>query len=216
MIIAGASGKSFNPVGQMASIRWWKLQGNIWTQNQYRIKKKVLALTNVYWIEDWNGTVLGFSKQKMLKIKEDIRIWSDDSMGKELFRIQQENIGNDWGTFAIIDSDTGTVVGKLRRSYASNFVHDEYHLLDANGQQFGRVAEETSRGLVRKFVPFGGLVPEQVCVEINGQKICQIKQQFKVVGDTWEVDCSQMPVYLDRRVLLASMLMMGMVERQKK
>jgi len=192
------------------------LEGNIWIQNQYRIRKKVIALTNQYWIEDWSGKILGYSRQKLIRIKEDIRVFTDESMSAEVFRIQQENIMDSWGTFSIIDSSTGSVVGKIRRSLASNYVWDEYQLLDANGKQFGKVAERAGRGLTRKFVPFGKLVPQQMCLEVNGQLVCEIKQQFKIVGDTWEVDLSAMPGYLDRRVILATMLMMGMVERERK
>lgn len=189
---------------------------NIWTQNQYRIRKKVVALVGQYWIENGQGTILGYSRQKFLKIKEDIRVFTDDTMAQELFRISQENLVDSWGTFAVIDSPTNQTIGKIRRNFASNYVWDEYQLLDANGQQYGKVAERAGRGLARKLMPFGGLVPEHTCVEINGQEICEIKQQFKIVGDIWEVELSRMPAYIDRRVLLASMLMMGMVERQKK
>jgi len=192
------------------------MEGNIWIQNQYRIRKKVIALTNQYWIEDWNSRVLGYSRQKLIRIKEDIRVFADESMTTEVFRIQQENIMDAWGTFAVIDSPTGHVVGKIRRRITSNYVWDEFQLLDANGTQFGKIMESAGRGLARKYVPFGGLVPEHVGLEINGQRICDIKQQFKIVGDIWEVDLSTMPTYLDRRVILASMLMMGMIEREKK
>ncbi|MDD1746736.1 MAG: hypothetical protein LUQ16_03135 [Methanomassiliicoccales archaeon] len=192
------------------------MEQNIWVQNQYRIRKKVIALTNQYWIEDWNGRILGYSRQKLIRIKEDVRVFTDESMTTEVFRIQQENIMDAWGTFAVIDSPTGHVVGKIRRRITSNYVWDEFQLLDANGTQFGKIEESAGRGLARKYVPFGGLVPEHVGLEVNGQRICDIKQQFKIVGDIWEVDLSAMPTYLDRRVILASMLMMGMIERERK
>ena len=192
------------------------MESNIWAQNQYRIRKKVVALANQYWIENGQGAPLGYTRQKIIRIKEDIRIYSDESMAQELLRIKQDNVVDSWGTFSVIDSVTNQTVGKIRRNFASNYVWDEYQLLDSNGQQYGKVSERAGRGLARKLVPFGGLVPEQVCVEINGQEICEIKQQFKIIGDIWEVELSRMPAYIDRRVLLASMLMMGMVERQKK
>ncbi len=69
---------------------------------------------------------------------------------------------------------------------------------------------------MRKFVPLGGLVPEHLCVEIEGRNLCEIKQQFKVVGDIWEVDLSGAPMYVDRRVILSAMLLMGMIERERK
>lgn len=191
-------------------------QSSLWFQNFYRIRKKVVAITNQYWIEDGQGKNLGYTKQKLVRIKEDIRIYSDDSMAQEVFRIKQEQVMDMWGTFAIVDSATNTVVGKLRRSALSQVGKDEYLLLDFMGQQVGRVAESSGRGLARKYLPGGSLVPEHVFVEFNGQQVAEIKQQFKVIGDIWEVDCSRVPRQFDRRTLLATMILMGMIERDRK
>ena len=189
----------------------------IWFQNFYRIRKKVLAIANQYWIENAQGTKVGYSRQKILAIKENIKIFSDDKMTTELFRIQQEQVMDMWGTFAVIDSATNVCVGKLRRdAVSSGFYVDRYLLLDEMGRQVGSVAERGGRGLLRKYVPLGALVPEQMVVEYCGKEVAEIKQQFKVVGDIWEVDCSLFPPTFDRRVLLACMLLMGMIERDRK
>lgn len=189
----------------------------IWYQNFYRIRKKVVAITNQYWIEDAGGGMLGYSKQKLLRIKESIRIFTDDSMSSELFRIQQEQVMDMWGTFAVVDSVTEAVVGKIRREALSSGVYkDAYVLMDAYGNAVGRVAERGGRGLARKYLPGGALVPEQLVVEFGGQQVAGIKQQFKVIGDMWEVDCSRLPARFDRRTLIATMLLMGMIERDRK
>ncbi len=187
----------------------------MWYQNFYRIRRKVLTVGNRYYIEDQQGRLLGFSKQKLMRIKDDIRVYSDENMGLELFRIMQENIVDDWGTWAVIDSRTNTCVGKMRRSYLSNFAEDEYALLDPYNQQIGRVVEPTGRGLMRKYLPGGGLVTQQVKVEYYGRLVAYIQQQFKIIGDTWEVDCQYLPPQFDRRTLLTAMLLMGMVEREE-
>lgn len=189
----------------------------IWYQNFYRIRKKVVAITNQYWIEGAGGTQLGYSKQKLIRIKESIRIFTDDSMSSELFRIQQEQVMDMWGTFAVVDTVTEAVVGKIRREAISSGVYkDAYVLLDAYGNAVGRVAERAGRGLARKYMPMGNLVPEQLVVEFGGQQVAEIKQQFKVIGDIWEVDCSRLPARFDRRTLIAAMLLMGMIERDRK
>ncbi len=190
-------------------------QSGLWFQNFYRIRKKVLTIGNRYYIEDRQGIVLGFSKQKLMRVKDDIRVYSDENMTNEIFRIQQENIVDDWGTWAVIDSRSNVCVGKMRRSYLSNYAQDEYALLDPNNQQIGRVVEPSSRGLMRKYLPGGGLVTEQVKVEYYGRLVAYIQQQFKVIGDTWEVDCQYLPPQFDRRTLLTAMLLMGMVEREE-
>lgn len=189
----------------------------IWYQNYYRIRKKVVAIANQYWIEDAHGSPLGYSRQKIIRIKENIRVFTDDSMTTEVFRIQQEQIMDMWGTFAVIDSATNTCVGKLhRQALSSGFYVDEYLILDAHGQVLGKVAERARRGLARKYLPGGSLVPEQMVVEFRGQPVAEIKQQFKIIGDIWEVDCSRVPPQFDRRVLLSCMLLMGMIERDRK
>jgi uncharacterized protein YxjI len=189
----------------------------IWYGNFYRIRKKVIAIANQYWIEDGNGNNLGFSRQKIIRIKESIKIFSDDSMTTEIFRIQQEQIMDLWGTFAVVDSASNAVIGKIKRqALSSGYYKDEYLLLDANGGQVGRVAERAGRGLARKYLPGGSLVPEQLVVEFYGQQVAEIKQQFKVIGDIWEVDCSRLPPQFDRRTLISAMLLMGMIERDRK
>jgi hypothetical protein len=190
---------------------------NFWFENYYKINKKVLALTNQYWITDQQGRNLGYTKQKMFRLKEDIRIYTDDSMTNEVFKIMQAQIFDGWGTFDVIDSRTNTCVGKIKRKYLmSGFVADEYFILDPNGQQIGRIAEGVGRGLARKYMPLGGLVPEHVAVEFYGQEVARINQQFKIIGDSWEVDCNRVPPHVDRRTLLGCMIMMGMIERDRK
>jgi hypothetical protein len=46
--------------------------------------------------------------------------------------------------------------------------------------------------------------------------VAEIKQQFKIIGDIWEVDCSRIPQSFDRRTLISCMLLMGMIERDRK
>ena len=189
----------------------------IWHQNYYRIRKKVVAIANQYRIEDAKGSSLGYSRQKIIKIKESIKVFTDDSMTTELFRIQQEQIMDMWGTFAVIDSAMNTCVGKLQRQpLSSGFYKDEYLILDADGRKVGRVVERAGRGLLRKYVPGGSLVPEKMTVEFHGREVAEIKQQFKVIGDIWEVDCSRFPPQFDRRTLISCMLLMGMIERDRK
>jgi hypothetical protein len=59
-------------------------------------------------------------------------------------------------------------------------------------------------------------VPEHVAVEFYGQEVARINQQFKIIGDSWEVDCNRVPPQFDRRTLLGCMIMMGMIERDRK
>jgi len=189
----------------------------MWYQNFYRIRKKVLAIGNKYWIEDEGGRTLGFSKQKILRLKEDIRVYTDEGMTQELFRIQQTQILDIWGTFAVIDSATGAPLGYIRRkALTSTFAWDEWDVYDANNVLIGGIHEEEGRGLMRKYLPGGALIPEKMTLKLQGAPVAEINQQFKIIGDIWELRCLSVPPYFDRRVLLGGLLLMGMIERERK
>jgi len=189
----------------------------LWRQDHYVIKRKALRIVDQYWIEDQNGNKLAYSKQKFWRIKEDIRVFTDESMAQELFRIKQAQIIDVWGKFDVIDSDTNIPLGYFRRkALKSAFVSDEWEIYDMNNQMIGRLAEGTGRGLARKYIPGGKLIPEKVTMELNGKPVVQIEQRFKIVGDIWDVKCHSLPDQFDRRVLLAGVILMAMIERQRK
>jgi hypothetical protein len=190
-------------------------QPNLWNQPYYKVRKKVASVATKYFIEDQKGNTLGFTKQKMMKLKEDIRIYTDKKMKTELFQIRQTQVMDAWGHYAVIDTNSGVCVGNIKRMAGKSMVASEYQLLDANNQQIGRIFEEKGKGAMRRFMPGGGLIPQSVMLEFGGQVCGEIKQKFKMVGDIWETDASCVPPTLDRRVLLGAILMMAMVERKR-
>ena len=205
------------PAAPPAQVSQAPVRPSLWYQNFYRIRKKVLAITNQYWIEDASGTLLGYSKQKFLKLKEDIRVYTDESMAQELFQIRQQQILDVWGIFAIVDSATNTVLGYVRRkALASSFVADAWEIRDANNNLIGGISETTGRGLARKYLPGGALIPEKMTLALGGRPVAEINQQFKIIGDIWEIRCQAVPPAFDRRVFLGGVLLMGMLERARK
>jgi len=189
----------------------------LWYQDHYVIKRKALRIVDQYWIEDQNGNKLAYTKQKFWRIKEDIRAFTDESMAQELFRIKQAQIIDVWGKFDVIDSTTTIPIGYFRRkALKSTFISDEWEIYDMNNQMIGRLAEGTGRGLARKYVPGGKLIPEKVTMEVNGKPVVQIEQRFKIVGDIWDIKCHSLPDQFDRRVLLGGVILMAMIERQRK
>ncbi len=188
----------------------------LWHQNHYRIRKKVLTVGNKYWIEDGGGTVLGFSKQKLFRLKEDIRIFTDEGMSQELFRVHQQQLVDTWGTFAVFDSATNAYLGAIRRKMMASIIRDEWEVYDAQNQLVAGIYEKAGRGLARRLLPGGALIPEKLTLTFQGAPVAEIDQQFKVIGDIWDLKCMNLPPYLDRRVVLGGLLLMGMVERDKK
>jgi uncharacterized protein YxjI len=44
----------------------------LWHQDFYRVRRKILAVGNKYYIENRQGVLLGFSMKKLFRIKDDI------------------------------------------------------------------------------------------------------------------------------------------------
>jgi len=193
-------------------------QSAIWFQNFYKMRKKVLTLWNKYWLEDQNGAILGFTKQKMFKLKEDIRVYTDENMNQELFHIKQEQILDAWGTFGVYDSTNNVRLGYIRRNFLhSAFAKDTWEIFTNENQQVGKISEtSTGQALARKYLPGGGLVPEHMTLELNGQPVATVNQQFKIIGDIWEVNCHSVPQNFDRRVILGTCILMANIERDRK
>ncbi len=183
-----------------------------WFQNSYRIRKKVLALTHQYWIDGQGGALIGYGKQKPFHLKEDIRVYTDEHMNQELFRIKQEGIVDAWGTFAVIDSATNAPLGFVRRRALASMIRGEWEVYDGSRQLIGGIHESTGRGLARRMIPGGRMVPQHMTLELGGRPVAQINQEFKIIGDVWDVNIQDMPPAFDRRVLVACALLMGMIE----
>lgn len=138
-------------------------------------------------------------------------------MTQEVFSIKQQQIVDAWGTFAVVDSGTNASLGYIKRkALMSAFAWDEWDIFDANNQPIGGIHESKGLGLARKYIPGGALIPEKMTLKLNGAPVASINQQFKIIGDIWELNCVNVPPQIDRRVLLGALILMGMIERQRK
>lgn len=118
----------------------------------FTIRRKVLKLFGAaFHVYDANNAVVGYCKQKAFKLREDIRIFTDESMSKELIRIAARSIIDFSSTYDVMLGD-GTVVGSLRRKgMKSTFLRDEWLVFDEHGTQVGLLQEDSAwMGFLRR------------------------------------------------------------------
>jgi hypothetical protein len=60
--------------------------------DSYLLRRQVLALTGRFRVYDPRGTLVLYSEQRMFRLKEDIRLYRDESKTVELLRIQARQI----------------------------------------------------------------------------------------------------------------------------
>lgn len=101
---------------------------------------------------------VGFIKMKAWVLREDVRLYADESKEQELLRIHARNIVDFGATYDVFDGASELPNFSLRRKgLRSTFVRDYWQVLDSSEKQIAEV-RETSSGLalVRRYV---GLIP---------------------------------------------------------
>ncbi|MEN8172621.1 MAG: hypothetical protein ABFS03_07025 [Chloroflexota bacterium] len=182
-------------------------------QSNYTLKRQVLALTGKFRLFDSQGGLILFSHQKMFKLKEDIRVFSDESMVHEVLSIRARQMIDFAAAYDVIDTNSGQKVGALRRKGFRALVRDEWEILDPNDQPYGILQEDSpGKALLRRLF-LGSLLPQSYHLMINGQKAAEFRQKFKLVGYTLDLDFSMDSAQLiDRRLGIAAAILLGTIE----
>lgn len=103
---------------------------------------KILALASQIYVRDAQGNLLGYVKQKLLKLKEDINVYSDESQTTVLFNIKADRILDFSARYNFTDS-RGNVLGSIRRRGMRSIWKANYEICDPSGTQVFQVNEES-------------------------------------------------------------------------
>lgn len=149
---------------------------------QYTIRRKILKLFgSAFHVYNNEPRVIGYCKQKSFKLKEDIRIYTDESMSQQLVQINARSIIDFGATYDVSDA-TGRVVASLRRKgLKSTFLRDEWMLFDSTGLQVAILREESAwHGFVRRTVELAAvLLPQKFdLIRSDGEKIAKFRQHM--------------------------------------
>ncbi len=104
---------------------------------------KLLALASQIYIRDANGNLIGYVKQKLFKLKEDINIFADESQSKLLFNIKADRI-IDFSARYNFTSSSGQFIGSIKRQGMRSIWKARYEISDANNQQVLQINEENA------------------------------------------------------------------------
>jgi uncharacterized protein YxjI len=182
----------------------------------YVVRRQVFKLMGAaFHIYDPAGNLVLYSKQKAFKLKEDIRLYSDDSMRVELLSIAARQIIDFSAAYDVVDPQARQKVGALKRKGWSSMLRDEWILMDANDRELGTIKEDSMiAALVRRFVDIAALVfPQKFHAEIGGGLVCTFQQNYNpfvrklTVDFTHDTNCR-----LDRRLGLAAAVLLSAIE----
>ncbi len=180
--------------------------------NQYLLKRQVFALAGKFRVFDPSGQLVLFSEQKMFKLREDIRVYSDESKTQEVLTIKARQIMDFSAAYDVVDSSTGQKVGALRRKGLASILRDEWEILDVSDNIVGKLFEDSmGLALVRRFL--SGLVPQNYDITLGTNRVADLKQAFNPFSYQLNLDFSMdVNKLLDRRLGLAAGILLAAVE----
>lgn len=183
--------------------------------NNYLIRRKVFKLFGgEFHVYDPAGQVVLFASMKAFKLKEDIRLYANEDMQAEFLLIQARRVLDISSEYDVNDSQTGEKVGVLKRKGLKSMVRDEWILMDRMDQPIGTIKEDsTAMALIRRFIPFANLIPQQYDGEIRGTPVCTFKQNFNPFVMKISLDfAADVNRLLDRRLGLAAAVLLCAIE----
>ncbi|MGH9554207.1 MAG: hypothetical protein ACRD2Y_00160 [Terriglobales bacterium] len=182
----------------------------------FHARAKVFDITPKFFFYDLQGNKIGFLKQKLFKLKEDIRLYSDESMTEELLTVKARSILDFSTAYDVVDSRLQQKVGTLKRKGWKSMVQDEWIIMDAADQDIGRIHEDSmTLALVRRFLT--NLVPQSYVFEVGGQPVGTAKQHFNPFVLKMDVDLRQDSARkLDRRLAAAAVVLLLAIEGRQQ
>lgn len=182
----------------------------------YTIRRKVLKLFGAaFHIYDPQGKVVGYCKQKAFKLKEDIRIYTDESCSTEFIVIKARSI-IDFSTTYDVTLGDGTTLGSLRRKgMASSFIRDHWLVFDAQAREIAAIQEDGSfLAFARRYIDFVNIISPQTftMTKTDGTVIARFRQHFNPFVYRLSIAVEKDDAQLDDLVILAAGSLLAAIE----
>ena len=179
----------------------------------YLIRRKVLQLLGAsFHIYDPVGELVLYGRMKAFKLKEDLRIYTDETMQTEVLIIRARQFLDFSATYDVIDAAAGTRVGALRRKGLKSMLKDEWLFLDEADREIGLISEDSVlMALVRRFV--ANIIPQTYQGVIGDAPVCSFRQNWNPFVTKITVDFTpDTGGQLDRRLGIAAAILLCIVE----
>ncbi len=102
---------------------------------------KLIALAPQIYVKDAVGRDILYVKQKLLKLKEKVRVFADSSQSQQVYEINADR-WLDWSARYSFTDPHGITVGSVRRLGARSLWKATYEVAGAMGQDLFRIEEE--------------------------------------------------------------------------
>ena len=185
---------------------------------------KILAIASQIYIQDANGSLVGYVNQKLFKLKEDINLYADENQTQLLFNIKADRVLDFSAKYNFTDA-RGNFLGSIKRRGVRSIFKANYEVCDASDLQVMAINEENGwikvvDSLIGE-IPVIGIFtgyffnPSYLVTRTNNAQVARlVKQPAFLEGRFQMTKLSEMSADEENRVLL-SLLAMTLLERSR-
>lgn len=191
------------------------MNGGLFELDHYVIRRKVLKIFGAsFHVYDARERVVAFSSQKAFKLKEDIRVYSDESRSRELLRIHARQIVDFAAAYDVIDGGTGSKIGAARRKGFRSIMRDAWEILDERDRVIGELQEDSAgMAFLRRFL--SNLIPQTFHLLAAGKQVAEMRQRFNPFIYRLAVTLNR-DREVDRRLVFAAAVLVAAIEGRQQ
>jgi uncharacterized protein YxjI len=184
---------------------------------------KLIAIAPQVKVVDAAGATVMYVRQKVLALREDVKVYSDDSQQNQIYQINADRI-IDWSANYRIKRMDGETVGTVRRKGLRSLWSATYPIADDQGTEVGLIHEESA--MVKVLDALVGEVPivgpiltmfinPKYLVEVNGRQVAKLIKKPAFFEGKFIIEREAEMTEKEEALVLPSILMMLMLERNR-
>ncbi len=185
---------------------------------------KIGTLSNDFLVEDAMGNDIGYVRQKMLKLIDEVVVYDNDLKSNILFTIKA-NKWIDFSTTYTFTNHLGKEIGRIGRNGWASLWKARYEIFDEKVNQDLLIQEENAwvkvADAVLSEIPVLGLFtgylfnPSYIVTRPDGTEVIRLKKQPSLVGRRFLLEkLNNFEPGEEERVILGLMMMILMERRR--
>lgn len=188
-----------------------------------RLRFKILALAPQCFVEDASGAEVCYVKQKLLRLREKVEVFTDSSRRQLLCTIGSDRIIDFSASYTFRTPD-GQVLGAVRRRGLRSLWRASYEILDAEGKPSFEIHEENPFAKVLDSVlgeiPVVGLLtgffahPRYVVLH-EGRPVLRMTKRRAFLEGRFDIEQLEPIPAQDELGIVLSLLMFVLLERSR-
>jgi uncharacterized protein YxjI len=184
---------------------------------------RLITLSNQIYVRDAEGRQVAYVRQKLLRLKELIKIFPNQTATDQTYEIQADRVLDFSGRYRISDAN-GREIGVVQQKGMKSLWRAKF-VVSRNGQE---VAHITEKSVLTRFLdkvvgelPFVGVVssyvfqPSYLVENAQGQLLMEMAKQATLFEGVFKVEQRQAFSISDQQLLVMALIMVVLLERTR-